>query len=60
VVALLSRADAVRLAFAIAVGLLILFTHRANLRRLRAGTEPRFERVRVLGRLFARGRHGSG
>jgi glycerol-3-phosphate acyltransferase PlsY len=42
------------------VGLLIVFTHRANLRRLRMGTESRFERVHVLGRLFTRGRHGSG
>ena len=30
----------------------ILFTHRRNLQRLRAGTEHRFERARVLTRLF--------
>ena len=30
--------------------LLILFTHRGNLQRLRAGTESRFERVRLLRR----------
>lgn len=59
-VALLAHAGSVRLAFAMVVGLLIVFTHRANLRRLRAGTESRFERVHVLGRLFTRGRHGSG
>ena len=29
-----------------AVALLVLFTHRANVQRLRAGTESRFERVR--------------
>lgn len=34
--------------------LFIAFTHRNNLRRLRAGTEHRFERARVLTRLFAR------
>ena len=32
----------------------ILFTHRANVRRMRAGTEHRFERARVLARLFGR------
>ena len=34
-------------AFAIAAALLVLFTHRVNVRRLREGTESRFERVRV-------------
>ena len=43
-----------RLAFAASVALLLLFTHRANLARLRAGSEPRYERVRVLGRLLGR------
>lgn len=33
--------------FAIAAALLVLFTHRVNVRRLRDGTESRFERVRV-------------
>ncbi len=33
--------------FAIAAALLVLFTHRVNVRRLRNGTESRFERVRV-------------
>ncbi|MEO6926860.1 MAG: glycerol-3-phosphate 1-O-acyltransferase PlsY [Rhodanobacter sp.] len=52
--ALFAPADHVRLAFAIAAMLLLLFTHRANLARLRAGNESRFERARVLGRLFRR------
>lgn len=37
---------------AIAAGALLLFTHRSNLVRLRAGTEHRFERVRVLARMW--------
>lgn len=37
---------------ALAFTLLILWTHRANLARLRAGTEHRFERARVLARWF--------
>ncbi|WP_447938546.1 glycerol-3-phosphate 1-O-acyltransferase PlsY [Pseudoxanthomonas mexicana] len=37
--------DATQL-FAAAAALLVLFTHRANVQRLRAGTESRFERVR--------------
>lgn len=40
--------DGWRLAFAAAAALLLLATHRANLSRLQAGTEPRYERVRVL------------
>lgn len=52
--ALFTPADHVRLAFAVAAMLLLLFTHRANLARLRAGNESRFERVRVFGRLFKR------
>ena len=54
VLALFAPMDHARLAFAITVMLLLLFTHRANLTRLRAGNEFRFERVRVLGRLFKR------
>jgi glycerol-3-phosphate acyltransferase PlsY len=54
VLALASHAERARLVFAAGVALLLLFTHRANLARLRAGTESRFERVRVLGRLFRR------
>jgi len=30
----------------------IVFTHRVNIQRLRAGTEHRFERARLLARLF--------
>ena len=37
---------------AVAIAAFILFTHRSNLHRLRAGTEHRFERARVLARLF--------
>jgi glycerol-3-phosphate acyltransferase PlsY len=44
-----------RLAFAIASAAFIVFTHRGNLARLRAGTEPRFERAR----LFARRKHAA-
>jgi len=44
-----------RIGYAAAVALFLLFTHRANLARLQRGTEPRFERVRVLGRLMDRG-----
>lgn len=54
VVAWAMHADAARFSFAIAAGALLAFTHRENLARLRAGTESRFERVRVLGRLFSR------
>lgn len=50
----LSTGGGWRLAFAASAALLLLITHRANLARLRAGTEPRYERVRVLGRLLSR------
>jgi glycerol-3-phosphate acyltransferase PlsY len=46
----------VRSVWIVATGLIaafILFTHRANVQRLRAGTEHRFERARILARLFA-------
>lgn len=49
-VALIEGADAVRLIFAIVAALLLVFTHRSNIARLRAGTESRFERARILGR----------
>ena len=39
-------ADVATQAFAAVAVLLVLFTHRANVQRLRAGTESRFERVR--------------
>ena len=44
-----------RLVFALAIALLLVFTHRANLARLRAGTESRFEKVRLLHRWARRG-----
>ncbi len=43
-----------RLVFAISAAGFIIFTHRANLQRLRAGNENRFEKARVLPRLFGR------
>jgi glycerol-3-phosphate acyltransferase PlsY len=42
--------DPARFGFALAIAALIVHTHRGNLRRLREGTEPRFERVRVFAR----------
>lgn len=54
ILALATQADAPRLVFAIAVTLLLLFTHRANVARLRAGTESRFEKVRLLHRMTRR------
>ena len=44
-----------RLAFACAAAALLLWTHRGNLARLRAGTESRFARARLLHR-WRRGR----
>lgn len=46
-----------RIWFAGWAALFIAFTHRANLLRLRAGGESRFERARLLHRLYGRGRH---
>ena len=48
--ALINNAGIERLLFASAAALLVLYTHRGNLQRLRAGSEPRFERVRLLRR----------
>jgi glycerol-3-phosphate acyltransferase PlsY len=42
------------LGFGIACALLVLWTHRANLARMRAGTEPRAKRLWLLGRLRGR------
>ena len=39
------------LGFGIACALLVLWTHRANLARMRAGTEPHAKRLWLLGRL---------
>ena len=44
--ALWLRTEGATQLFAVAAALLVLFTHRANVHRLRAGTESRFERVR--------------
>jgi glycerol-3-phosphate acyltransferase PlsY len=38
---------------AVMIATFILYTHRINVRRLRVGTEHRFERARVLARLFS-------
>jgi glycerol-3-phosphate acyltransferase PlsY len=40
-------------AFTLAMALLVLFKHRENLRRLRAGTEHRFEKAMLLRRWLA-------
>lgn len=50
VLAATMQADQTRLIFATAIALLLLFTHRANIARLRAGTESRFEKMRLLHR----------
>ena len=44
-------AEAPRLLFAHAAAMLLVFTHRANLQRLAAGTESRFAQARLLHRL---------
>ena len=44
-------AEPARLWFSLFAALFIAFTHRANLQRLRQGTESRFERARLLHRL---------
>ena len=54
-VAMVADADQTRLIFAIAAALLLLFTHRANIARLLAGTESRFEKARLLHRWARRG-----
>jgi len=46
-----------RMWFALWAALFIAFTHRANLRRLRTGNESRFERARLLHRLYGRSRY---
>ncbi len=49
-------AEPARLAFAAALAAFLVYTHRANIARLRRGEEPCFERARVLGRLLDRAR----
>jgi acyl phosphate:glycerol-3-phosphate acyltransferase len=46
--------DVPHVAFALATAALIVFSHRANLARLRAGTESRFEKAMLLRRLAKR------
>ena len=46
----MGEADNARRSFACAAALLVLFTHRGNLQRLRTGSESRFERIRLLRR----------
>lgn len=48
--------DAVRWAFAASAALLLLYTHRGNLQRLRRGQEHRFERARIWARGWRRWR----
>jgi glycerol-3-phosphate acyltransferase PlsY len=47
-----SGAETPRLLFCIGVALYLVFTHRSNLQRLWRGDESRFERARVLHRLY--------
>lgn len=54
--ATLTHAATPRLTFALAAAALLAWTHRGNLARLRAGTESRFEKARLLHRLARRGR----
>jgi len=49
VVFALARSGTPLLAFGIVSALLILYTHRANLTRMRAGTEPRARRLWLFG-----------
>jgi len=44
--------DVPRLVASVGAALFLIYTHRSNLARLRAGSEPRFERARILARLF--------
>jgi acyl phosphate:glycerol-3-phosphate acyltransferase len=46
-----------RMWFAVVIGLFLAWTHRANLVRLWHGTESRFERARLLYRLYGRSRY---
>lgn len=55
--AAVQEADAPLWLFAATSALLLAYSHRSNLQRLRAGTENRFEKVRLLGRLLS-GRRG--
>jgi glycerol-3-phosphate acyltransferase PlsY len=52
--AVMGRDATTHLPFAMVAALTILYTHRSNLARLRAGCEHRFERARLFARLYAR------
>ena len=52
--ALLSKSNSLRIQFALLAALFLLYTHRSNVLRLRAGTESRFEKARVWRKLFSR------
>ena len=52
--ALIVGGDDARSVFAVAVAALIVFSHRANLVRLRAGTESRFEKAMLFRRWMRR------
>ncbi|MBC7990174.1 MAG: glycerol-3-phosphate 1-O-acyltransferase PlsY [Luteimonas sp.] len=54
VIAWFTGAEPARLVFANAAAMLLLFTHRGNLARLQTGGESRFERARLLHRLWRR------
>jgi glycerol-3-phosphate acyltransferase PlsY len=53
----LSGAERALFVYAIVVAGFLLFTHRSNLARLRAGTEARFKGVRLFARLRGRFAH---
>ena len=52
--ALLAGDDRLRLGYALLCALFLVYTHRGNIARLRAGNESRFEGARVFARLRAR------
>lgn len=52
--AIITGADRLQLVFALGIALLLAATHRGNVARMRAGCEPRSERMRVVGKMFAR------
>ena len=47
------EADGALAVLAFASAALLTFSHRGNLQRMQAGTESRFEKARILGRLFS-------
>ena len=52
--ALVEGRDGAWMGFALVAAVLLAWTHRTNLQRLRAGNEHRFEKARVFARLWAR------